>query len=166
MKFNKVLPQRKNIRLSGYDYTSNGYYFVIICTYKNEPYIQRYEEIITKVLYSLPTRISGLGIDYKVLMPTHLHIIFVFHKVRKNLGEVVRIFKALVSRETGKKNFWQRNYYEHIIRNEHILMKISEYIQNYRFIGKIEFEQFYKAGLINQAPTETTEINQPIQITR
>jgi len=28
------------------------------------------------------------------------------------------------------KKLWQRNYYEHIIRNEQSYIKISEYIQN------------------------------------
>jgi len=27
------IPKRKEIRLKGYDYRSNGYYFITICTY-------------------------------------------------------------------------------------------------------------------------------------
>jgi REP element-mobilizing transposase RayT len=32
--------------------------------------------------------------------------------------------------EPFNKKLWQRNYYEHIIRNENSYFKISEYIKN------------------------------------
>jgi len=48
------------------------------------------------------------------------------------LGKIIRTFKALASRRirlSGSKEFgWQRNYYEHVIRNEDSLNKIREYI--------------------------------------
>jgi len=48
------------------------------------------------------------------------------------LGEIVRAFKAVTARQirlTGLRNFrWQRNYYEHIIRDEDSLHRIREYI--------------------------------------
>jgi hypothetical protein len=47
-----------------------------------------------------------------------------------------------VSKETRKRNFWQRNYYEHVIRNEKALMKIREYVQNNPTVEKIRFDQF------------------------
>jgi putative transposase len=50
------------------------------------------------------------------------------------LGMIVRSFKSLSSRKihlSGKYEFgWQRNYYEHIIRNEDSLNYIREYIIN------------------------------------
>ena len=98
--------------------------------------IARYRELTEKILHHLPKIFSGLSIDYFVLMPSHLHIIFVFQNVRDrfarpvSLGEVVRTYKALVTKETKIKNFWQRNYYEHVIRNEEALLKIRGYIQN------------------------------------
>jgi hypothetical protein len=42
--------------------------------------------------------------------------------------------------------FWQRNYYEHVIRNEYALLKIREYIQNNPLAENIKFEEFYKDG--------------------
>lgn len=156
MKYDSQLPKRKSIRLKNYDYTLDGYYFVTICTNDKKPNIQRYKETVKKILYSLPERFTGLEIDYTCLMPTHLHTIFVFNSVKKSLGEAVRTFKALVSKETGKRNFWQRNYYEHVIRNEKALFKIREYIQNNPIVERIRFEQFYgeKTGLMNQTPTD------------
>ncbi len=139
------LPKRKEIRLKNYDYKSNGYYFITICTYRGKPYIKKYEEMIDKILLSLPERFSGLKIDWYILMPTHLHMIFVFNETKKYLSEIIRTFKALVTRNT-KMKFWQRNYYEHVIRNENALLKIREYIQNNPLVERIKLEEFYKDG--------------------
>ena len=139
------LPKRKEIRLKNYNYKSNGYYFITICTHRGKPYIGKYKEIIEKILLSLPERFSGLKIDWYVLMSNHLHVIFVFNEIKRGLPEIIRTFKALVTRNT-KIKIWQRNYYEHIIRNENALLKIREYIQNNPLIEKIRFEGFYKDG--------------------
>ena len=139
------LPKRKEIRLKNYNYKSNGYYFITICTHRGKPYIKKYKEIIEKILLSLPERFSGLKIDWYVLMSNHLHMIFVFNEIKRSLPEIIRTFKALVTRNT-KIKIWQRNYYEHIIRNENALLKIREYIQNNPLTEKIKFEEFYKNG--------------------
>jgi len=50
-----------------------------------------------------------------------------------NIGAIVRGYKSSVTRQFGLLGFneklWQRNYYEHIIRNEKSCYQISEYIQ-------------------------------------
>jgi len=141
----KELPRRKEIRLRSYDYRSDGYYFVTICTDKGTPHISRHGKTVEQILLSLPQRFLGLGIDWYVLMPAHIHAIFTFHGMDKGLPEVVRAFKALVTRETGAK-FWQRNYYEHVIRNERALLKIREYIENNPSAERLRFEEFYEGG--------------------
>ena len=51
------------------------------------------------------------------------------------LGDVVRGYKSAVTKRvrllTGSpgQQIWQRNYYEHIIRNEVTYLKIADYIQ-------------------------------------
>jgi putative transposase len=51
-----------------------------------------------------------------------------------SLATIIRTYMAAVSRlakrSLGMTNIWQRNYYEHIIRNEHELNEISNYISN------------------------------------
>jgi REP element-mobilizing transposase RayT len=48
------------------------------------------------------------------------------------LGEIVRTYKAASTRmirQTANPGFaWQKNYYEHIIRNEESLNRIRQYI--------------------------------------
>jgi len=61
------------------------------------------------------------------------------------LGEVVRSFKALVAKST-EHPFWQRNYYEHVIRSDDALLKIRTYIHNNPTVERIKFEEFYKSG--------------------
>ena len=56
------------------------------------------------------------------------------------LGDVVGAFKSLVFKvylewvrdndPTRRAKFWQRNYYEHIVRNERELQAIRQYIRN------------------------------------
>ncbi len=54
---------------------------------------------VERILLSLPERFSGLKIDWDILMFTHLHVIFLFEGMKEGLPEVVRGFKALVSRK-------------------------------------------------------------------
>jgi len=139
------LAKRKEIRLKNYDYRSDGYYFVTVCTHRRKPYLSQYKKTVEQILLSLPERFSGLKIDWYVLMSTHVHVIFTFDGMKKGLPEVVRTIKALVTKDTGIK-FWQRNYYEHVIRNESALLKIREYIENNPLVDKIRFEEFYEIG--------------------
>ncbi len=58
------------------------------------------------------------------------------HVKYHGLTEIVRAFKTFSARKINEKRntkgqkVWQRNYYEHIIRNEISLNKIREYINN------------------------------------
>jgi REP element-mobilizing transposase RayT len=56
------------------------------------------------------------------------------HIIPKSIGSIVRGFKIGVTQwfrqNTDIYNVWQRNYYEHIIRNEKEMTRIREYIMN------------------------------------
>ena len=86
-------------------------------------------------------------LDEWIVMPSHLHGIIVINDKcrggsrtaptnakRKPLGRLVGAFKTVSTKrinemcDTSGISFWQRNYYEHIIRNEDELNKIREYI--------------------------------------
>jgi REP element-mobilizing transposase RayT len=88
----------------------------------------------------LENRFDGLKLHDFVVMPNHFHGIIELEKTSTILGDVVGAFKSLPTVEyiRGVKNkgwlpfdkkFWQRNYYEHIIRNENAYLQIVEYIQ-------------------------------------
>jgi len=143
------LPKRKHVRLKHYDYSTDGYYFVTICAHRRRPILNKKDKIINEILHALPHRFPGVSIDYYVLMPSHIHVIFAFREAKIPLWEVVRAFKSLVSRKIGQNDFWQRGYYEHVIRNEKALLKIRRYIRNNPLVEKIKFERFYE-GKINK----------------
>ncbi len=80
-------------------------------------------------------------------MPNHFHgIVFLLDDrrggsrtaptKRKPLGRLIGAFKTVSTqrineiRNTPGSPVWQRNYYEHVIRNETDLEEIREYIQN------------------------------------
>ena len=56
------------------------------------------------------------------------------HGTSRTIGSIVRGFKIGVTKwfieNYNTKNIWQRNYYEHIIRNQNAYQNISNYIQN------------------------------------
>ncbi len=89
--------------------------------------------------------------DVFVVMPNHVHGIIVLGDLsdvraglkpaptvvkRCGLSEIIRAFKTFSSRQINELRgrhripVWQRNYYEHVIRNENDLNEIREYIVN------------------------------------
>ena len=135
---------KKKLRLTHYNYATDGYYFVTICTYYCRPYIVgKNREIVAQCIEGMSAKIRGVSADYYILMPTHVHLIIIMDQCELKLGEVVRRLKAVTSKQTGIK-LWQPNYYEHVIRNEKALGKIREYIANNPLAERIEFTQFYK----------------------
>lgn len=97
---------------------------------------------------------SNVELDAFIVMPNHVHGILVivddcrgvlqyaptkkygFSSPSQTLGSIIRGLKSSVTkiinqiRNTHGVPVWQRNYYEHIIRNEKELDKIREYIAN------------------------------------
>jgi len=132
----------KNIRLKDYDYSQNGYYFVTICTNYRQPYLAKFSNEIQGAIERL-NEIDGIKVDYYTILPSHIHLILILNECKSHLGEIIRRFKASISKK-AKIKLWQPNYYEHVIRNEQALFKIRGYIKNNPLKGKIEFEQFYE----------------------
>jgi putative transposase len=159
---------RKNLRLSGYDYSKEGAYFITICTQgliclfgeiKNQKmHLNQAGRMVQKWWDELNNKFRELKTDEFIVMPNHIHgIILVgadlcvrpglsFEKAvqsekRKTLSQVIQWFKTMTTNDylngikegnwepyTGK--LWQRNYFDHIIRNEKALNNIRKYIVN------------------------------------
>jgi len=136
----------KNIRLRHYDYSSDGYYFVTICTDYLKPYLAGHTKFVVAQFIGQTfdgKYIPGITLDWNIIMPTHIHLILILEKCNSKLGEIIRRFKARTSKTIDFK-IWQPNYYEHVIRNEAALNRIREYIQNNPRVIEIKFEEFYK----------------------
>ncbi|MCX6134338.1 MAG: transposase [Ignavibacteriales bacterium] len=104
-------------------------------------------EIVASCWKDLPNHYPCVQTDEFVVMPNHVHGIIVITESnlvgegsepspprRYPLSEIVRSFKTFSARRinelrgTPGLSVWQRNYFEHIIRDERSLERISEYI--------------------------------------
>ena len=81
---------RKNIRLKGYDYSKDGYYFVTICSYKREIIFREdvgeglassrkggqltmIGKIIDEQWKDIPNQIDYVELDQYTILPNHFH---------------------------------------------------------------------------------------------
>ena len=128
-----------------------------ICAYQRECLLEgaSVAALVKQVWQELPQRFPGVVLDEFVVMPNHVHFIVWITAANENvgaglalpnkkgaassaptLGNVVRAFKSItaiaINRHLGRSGtpLWQRNYYEHIIRNEEELNRLREYIYN------------------------------------
>ena len=120
-----------------------------------EMILNEYGRIVQACWQDLVNHYEHVILDAFVIMPNHIHFIVIFVDTNVGVGrvgaglrpaptvvkqhglpEIVRALKSFSSRrinelrDTTGTPFWQRNYYEHIIRNERALYAIREYIQN------------------------------------
>ncbi len=168
-------PNRRSIRLKGYDYTQPGAYFITICTHlrrtlfgevvDGEMRLNALGEVARQCWAAIPDHFPHTALDEFVIMPNHVHgIIWIVDDIgannhspnhhspanvgaknfsplqssppprgtSKTIGSMVRGFKIGVTKwarqNTDVYTVWQRNYYEHIIRNDRALDAIRQYI--------------------------------------
>jgi len=154
MKYDPVVHHRRSIRLQDYDYSQGGAYFVTICTQGRECLLgkvvdtsiclSQYGVIVEQVWQQIPHHFPSVTLDAAVIMPNHFHGIVVITEERlpiqqnskkPTVGQIVAYFKyqstKLINAARGltEVKFWQRNYYEHIIRSEASLAQLRTYIE-------------------------------------
>jgi REP element-mobilizing transposase RayT len=149
--------RRRSLRLKGYDYTQAGAYFVTICAQDQACLfgdvvdgcmcLNEAGHMLATLWNDIPARFAGVEIDTFVVMPNHEHGIIVLPdaangvtaEVGPALGEVVAAFKSATTVHyirgvktsawlPFRQRLWQRNYYEHVVRNEKALDRIRRYI--------------------------------------
>ncbi len=149
MKFDHKIHHRHSIRLKGYDYSQAGAYFVTIVIHDREPILgeivnhemrlNKNGQIVKYAWLDLPKHYRNIQLDAFVIMPNHVHCIIILtdhDRKRYPLSEIVRAFKSFSARRINALRItqgvpvWQRNYYEHIIRNEQEHERIYNYILN------------------------------------
>ncbi len=151
-RYNPNIHHRRSIRLEGYDYAQAGAYFVTICAYAREclfgeidadaMMLSEFGEIVRdEWLKSCAIR-SEIKLGAYIVMPNHFHGIIEIAGItteNKTIGDMVGAFESITTVEyirgvktsdwqTFDRKLWQRNYWEHIIRDEMSYFKISDYI--------------------------------------
>lgn len=145
----KNLIARKNIRLRNHDYKTNGAYFVTICTNFKRKYIRKKEKLVLEQeLFSLQERFAGVKIDFYVIMTNHVHFILFLDNCAVSLSRIIQVFKSVTTFRLkrggfNERVFWQRNFFEHVIRNEEALTKIRKYIIDNPIAERIDLERIY-----------------------
>ncbi len=211
MKYNPDKHHRHSIRLQGYDYSSEGAYFVTICVKDREclfgkiqnkqMMLNEYGKIVEQCWLDLYYYYENIVLDAYIIMPNHFHGVIFIVDLSDNVDNVVDIdnvrainvraihesplqqpFQQSFQQESSQQSpivraihelplqklprqkqqkhrkmllpkiigrfkmnsakhinqirntpgipVWQRNYYEHIIRNEESLNNIRKYIIN------------------------------------
>lgn len=175
---NSRFQQRRRLRLPGYDYSQSGAYFITICTNQRNNLFGTINittmavniagKIVGDIWKKLPIKFPSIIVDAFIVMPNHFHGIIIVGAQfiapsegvinhAPTLGKIVRTFKAQSAR-TIRQQYnsgfsWQRNYYEHVIRDESSLNRIREYIhtnptrwhldrENSKAIGKDDFDEW------------------------
>ncbi|MCK4635541.1 MAG: transposase [Candidatus Moranbacteria bacterium] len=120
-------------------------------------FLNKFGKIIKEYWLKIEEVHNFVKLDKFVIMPNHIHGIIIIDKndyynvgicqwqtpteqqnikninlPKKSIPSLINHFKGAVKKLANKNNYenftWQRNYYEHIIRNEKSLVKIQEYI--------------------------------------
>jgi putative transposase len=157
MKFDPKIHHRRSIRLQGYDYSQSGAYYVTIvahgreCVFgeiiNGEMILNEFGEIVQRAWFDLPKHYPHIELGAFCIMPNHVHAVIILidavgaglrpaPTVRHPLSEIVRAFKSFSARRINELRktqgipVWQRNYYEHIIRNDEEHNRIHLYIES------------------------------------
>lgn len=115
------------------------------------PTLNKYGKIVEHGWMNIPNIYCYTVLDEFVIMPNHIHSILKINNPNnsidinaghcpaptnkpKAIGHVIGQFKSAMTKLLRQHNLlefeWQRNYFEHIIRNEQELNHIREYIIN------------------------------------
>lgn len=97
MSYNPHIHHRRSIRLKGYDYSQEGFYFITICC---QDMIHRFGKIVDgkmrlnecgQIAYNewanLSQRFQQVELDVFQIMPNHMHGILVLHNVGASLAD-------------------------------------------------------------------------------
>ena len=142
------LPKRKKNRLTDYDYSEAGYYFVTICVRGMRkilgsivgancvrPCLSAYGNIIENEISNIENSYENVKIIKHIIMPNHIHMIITIDsedsgrtQFAPTLSRIIKQFKGSVTKQIGF-SIWQKSFHDHIIRNEKDYLRIWQYIE-------------------------------------
>lgn len=148
----ETFPNRKQIRIKNYDYSTPGAYFITVCTANREKIfwndvgadsirpgnlpLSSSGKIAEQAVLQIASHYENIVVDKYCIMPDHIHLIL---RIESNISgriisaptisTVVGSMKRWVSKQIGKP-IWQKSFYEHGIRNQQDYDEIWTYIDN------------------------------------
>lgn len=149
----KEFPKRKDPRLKGFDYGKTGAYFLTICTQNRKnilstivgegsplPRLSPYGKIVDKWIQKIPNKYSEVSVDCYVIMPNHIHILLSIVKddgrgnPSPTADKIIGWLKYQATKEINQfrgaagDKFFQRSFFDHIVRNRDDYYEICKYI--------------------------------------
>jgi REP element-mobilizing transposase RayT len=92
-------PNRTYPRLTGYDYSSPGAYFVTVCAYQKQclfgkiengtMHLNPYGEVVQKCWQDLQNHYAGINNEFFIVMPNHVHGIVVITNTNRRSGSYI-----------------------------------------------------------------------------
>ena len=145
------MKDRKNPRLRGYDYKSNGMYFITICTKNRAAKLSRIfvgrDDLgapcttllpagltLERLIRETPMHYSGVDITHFVIMPNHVHVLLSVTdgapgSSRPTISQIIGLWKRMTNKAIGESIF-QASFHDHIIRDEHDFLAHWQYIDD------------------------------------
>jgi REP-associated tyrosine transposase len=161
------LHHRRTIRLSGWDYSADGAYFVTVCTSDRSHLFGEIADghmrvnalgaVVADSWRWLASQYTHVTLDDWCLMPNHLHGLLILTgrggsrtaltdtstpggdavmTPRKPVGRLIGAFKTVSTkhinrlRNTPAEVVWQRNFWEHIVRDDGEMDLVRAYIRD------------------------------------
>ena len=144
-------PTRKQNRLKGFDYSSNGAYFITICTKDKQCILSKivgggvpdapqnnlsyYGSIVANQIDEMNKTYENVTAEKYIVMPNHVHILI--RVINGSSGtptptnSLVSMWVSTFKRFANKRcncELWQRSFHDHIIRNEEDYLLHLQYI--------------------------------------
>lgn len=148
---------RQSLRLPGYNYAHPGAYFVTICAWSRGEHFGVVDaegvhhntagQMVAHWWEEVGRKFPCVTLDVFVVMPDHIHGLIMLgdtppaqeEQMAVALGQIVRWFKTMSTNAyirgvnmqgwpafSGK--LWQRNYHEHVIRDDADMDRVRAYI--------------------------------------
>ncbi len=144
--------KRKPNRLTQFDYSNNGVYFITICTKDkqcilwktnsvgadiirpNSRILSEFGEIVYSAILDIEKHYNYVSIEKFVVMPNHIHLLLmidnggrIISAPTKTVSTFVGQLKRSVSKTIGK-SIWQKSFYDHVIRDRDDFLVKWKYI--------------------------------------
>jgi len=155
MKDDEQYTRRDSLRLRAFDYAARRVYFVTIVAAERRRIFsdERVAEATIQCLRELWQTLQ-FNLYIYCLMPDHFHALIGAGESNKTLGQICGAFKSLSTRahwQWYEGKLWQRQFFDHIIRNEEDFFETRDYIrlnpvrkglvetwQQYKYTGEID----------------------------
>ncbi len=159
-----ALSKRRKIRLANYDYSSVGAYFITLCTKNKKQNLSRiivgdglpvpkntvYGDVVETYINEIKNKYPTVSVDKYVIMPNHIHMIIAISRSgtgdpSPTISTIMGWFKYQTTKEINNKRsspsetFWQRSYFDHIIRGN------QDYEEQWRYIDENPARWVYKS---------------------